>query len=113
MNSFREICSGCKKNKSWRSPSEETDMGALVSKSHLETVDRYVEIGISEGAKLAYGGKRVESLVEGNFYEPTILYDVDNSMRVAQEEIFGPVLVVIPFKTEEDAIALRMIPFMD
>ncbi|WP_242299447.1 aldehyde dehydrogenase [Bacillus cereus group sp. BfR-BA-01448] len=86
--------------------SEETDMGALVSKSHLETVDRYVEIGISEGAKLAYGGKRVESLVEGNFYEPTILYDVDNSMRVAQEEIFGPVLVVIPFKTEEDAIRI-------
>jgi len=84
--------------------SEETDMGALVSKSHLETVNRYVEIGTSEGAKLAYGGKRVESLVEGNFYEPTILYDVDNSMRVAQEEIFGPVLVVIPFKTEEDAI---------
>ena len=79
-------------------------MGALVSKSHLETVNRYVEIGTSEGAKLAYGGKRVESLVEGNFYEPTILYDVDNSMRVAQEEIFGPVLVVIPFKTEEDAI---------
>ena len=84
--------------------SDETDMGALVSKSHLETVNRYVEIGTSEGAKLAYGGKRVESLVEGNFYEPTILYDVDNSMRVAQEEIFGPVLVVIPFKTEEDAI---------
>ena len=86
--------------------SEDTDMGALVSKSHLETVDRYVEIGISEGAKLAYGGKRVKSLVEGNFYEPTILYDVDNSMRVAQEEIFGPVLVVIPFKTEEDAIRI-------
>ena len=86
--------------------SEDTDMGALVSKSHLETVDRYVEIGISEGAKLAYGGKRVESLIEGNFYEPTILYDVDNSMRVAQEEIFGPVLVVIPFKTEEDAIRI-------
>ncbi|EFI65216.1 aldehyde dehydrogenase [Bacillus anthracis] len=86
--------------------SEETDMGALVSKSHLETVNRYVEIGTSEGAKLAYGGKRVESLVEGNFYEPTILYDVDNSMRVAQEEIFGPVLVVIPFKTEEDAIRI-------
>ncbi len=48
----------------------------------------------------------MESLVEGNFCEPTILYDVDNSMRVAQEEIFGPVLVVIPFKTEEDAIRI-------
>ncbi len=85
---------------------EETDMGALVSKSHLETVDNYVQIGLSEGAKLAIGGKRVEGLPEGNFYEPTVLYDVDNKMRVAQEEIFGPVLVVIPFKTEEEAIRI-------
>ncbi|WP_369899927.1 aldehyde dehydrogenase [Bacillus manliponensis] len=85
---------------------KETDMGALVSKSHLETVDKYVEIGVSEGAKLAYGGKRVAHLSQGNFYEPTVLYDVDNCMRVAQEEIFGPVLVVIPFQTEEDAIRI-------
>lgn len=82
----------------------ETDMGALVSKSHLETVDGYVKHGISEGAKLAIGGKKVERLPEGNFYEPTVLYDVDNKMRVAQEEIFGPVPVVIPFKTEEEAV---------
>ncbi|TCP28993.1 aminomuconate-semialdehyde/2-hydroxymuconate-6-semialdehyde dehydrogenase [Scopulibacillus darangshiensis] len=85
---------------------ENTDMGALVSKSHLETVDQYVQIGLSEGAKLAYGGKRVAGLKNGNFYEPTVLYDVDNKMRVAQEEIFGPVPVVIPFKTEEDAIRI-------
>lgn len=85
---------------------EDTDMGALVSKSHLETVDNYVQIGLSEGAKLAIGGKRVDGLPEGNFYEPTVLYDVDNKMRVAQEEIFGPVLVVIPFKTEEEAIKI-------
>ncbi|WP_301169674.1 aldehyde dehydrogenase [Brevibacillus nitrificans] len=83
-----------------------TDMGALVSKSHLETVDSYVQIGLSEGAKLAHGGKRVAGLGEGNFYEPTVLYDVDNKMRVAQEEIFGPVIVIIPFKTEEDAIRI-------
>ncbi|MEH7417048.1 aldehyde dehydrogenase [Neobacillus drentensis] len=85
---------------------ENTDMGALISKSHLATVDNYVQIGISEGAKLAVGGKRVEGLQQGNFYEPTVLYDVDNKMRVAQEEIFGPVLVVIPFKTEEDAVRI-------
>ncbi|MGG1661875.1 aldehyde dehydrogenase [Brevibacillus sp. NRS-1366] len=85
---------------------EATDMGALVSKSHLETVEQYVEIGLSEGAKLAYGGSRVAGLDRGNYYEPTVLYDVDNKMRVAQEEIFGPVLVVIPFKTEEDAIRI-------
>ncbi|MES5264914.1 aldehyde dehydrogenase [Priestia megaterium] len=86
--------------------SEETNMGALVSQSHLETVDEYVRIGVAEGAKLACGGKRAEGLETGNFYEPTVLYDVDNQMRVAQEEIFGPVLVVIPFKTEEEAIQI-------
>lgn len=85
---------------------EETDMGALVSKSHLETVETYVDIGLKEGAKLACGGKRVKGLETGNFYEPTVLYDVNNKWRVAQEEIFGPVLVVIPFKTEEDAIRI-------
>lgn len=85
---------------------EVTDMGALVSESHLETVHQYVEIGLGEGAKLACGGKKVAGLEKGNFYEPTVLYDVDNKMRVAQEEIFGPVLVAIPFKTEEDAIRI-------
>jgi aminomuconate-semialdehyde/2-hydroxymuconate-6-semialdehyde dehydrogenase len=85
---------------------ENTDMGALISQSHLASVDQYVQIGISEGAKLAAGGKRVQGLEQGNFYEPTVLYDVDNKMRVAQEEIFGPVLVVIPFKTEEDAVRI-------
>lgn len=85
---------------------ETTDMGALISKGHLETVENYVQIGISEGAKLAVGGKRVAGLSQGNFYEPTVLYDVNNKMRVAQEEIFGPVLVVIPFKTEEEAIRI-------
>lgn len=84
----------------------DTDMGALVSKGHLETVDGYVQTGLAEGAKLAIGGKRVEGLSEGNFYEPTVLYDVDNKMRVAQEEIFGPVPVIIPFKTEEEAIKI-------
>jgi len=84
----------------------ETDMGALVSRSHLNTVEEYVRIGLSEGAKLAHGGKRMPHLGAGNFYEPTILYDVDNKMRVAQEEIFGPVLAVIPFQTEEDAVRI-------
>lgn len=85
---------------------ESSEMGALVSKSHLESVHEYVQIGLGEGAKLGCGGARVEGLGEGNFYKPTVLYDVDNKMRVAQEEIFGPVLVVIPFKTEEEAITI-------
>jgi aminomuconate-semialdehyde/2-hydroxymuconate-6-semialdehyde dehydrogenase len=85
---------------------ESTDMGALVSKSHLQTVAEYVQIGLDEGAKLAIGGKMVKGLSKGNFYEPTVLYDVNNSMRVAQEEIFGPVPVIIPFRTEEEAIEI-------
>ncbi|WP_040340394.1 aldehyde dehydrogenase [Fictibacillus macauensis] len=85
---------------------ETTDMGAIVSASHLESIHRYVELGIAQGAKLGHGGRRVEGLAHGNYYEPTVLYDVDNAMTVAQEEIFGPVLTVIPFKTEEDAIVI-------
>lgn len=85
---------------------ESTDMGALVSKNHMQTVDDYVQIGLAEGAKLAYGGKAVAGMEQGNFYEPTILYDVDNKMRVAQEEIFGPVPVIIPFKTEDEAVQI-------
>lgn len=85
---------------------EDTNMGALVSKSHFETVAEYVKIGLDEGAKLAYGGKPVAGLEKGNFYKPTVLYDVDNKMRVAQEEIFGPVPVVIPFKKEDEAISI-------
>ena len=85
---------------------EATDMGALVSKGHLKSVDEYVQIGLKEGAKLAHGGKAIADLPDGNFYDPTVLYDVNNTMRVAQEEIFGPVPVIIPFKTEEEAIQI-------
>jgi len=81
-----------------------SEMGPLVSADQLARVEEYVKIGIAEGAKLATGGHRLEG--EGYYYEPTIFIDVDNAMRVAQEEIFGPVLVVIPFDTEEEAIRL-------
>jgi betaine-aldehyde dehydrogenase len=83
---------------------ETSEMGPLVSRQQLETVERYVQIGRDEGARLATGGRRLEG--SGYYYEPTIFVDVDNSMRVAQEEIFGPVLVVIPFDTEADAIRI-------
>jgi betaine-aldehyde dehydrogenase len=83
---------------------ESNEMGPLVSRQQLETVERYVKIGVAEGAKLATGGHRLEG--PGFFYEPTIFVDVDNSMAVAQEEIFGPVLVVIPFDSEEQAISI-------
>lgn len=88
---------------------ESTDMGALVSKGHMKSIDDYVQSGLMEGAKLAYGGKAVPGLEEGNFYEPTVLYDVDNKMRVAQEEIFGPVPVIIPLKGKKMRFGLPMI----
>jgi len=83
---------------------EETEMGPLVSRDQLERVDRYVRIGREEGAKLATGGRRLDGT--GYYYEPTIFVDVDNKMTVAQEEIFGPVLVVIPFEGEQEAVEI-------
>jgi acyl-CoA reductase-like NAD-dependent aldehyde dehydrogenase len=89
-----------------RDPS--SDMGPIVSKTQLETVERYVAIGREEGADVLVGGERamVEGYDAGFYFQPTIFGDVKNSMRIAQEEIFGPVLVVIPF--EDDAEAVRM-----
>ncbi len=83
---------------------EESEMGPLVSRQQLDIVEKYVAIGKEEGATLATGGHRLSG--GGFYYEPTIFVDVDNSMRIAQEEIFGPVLVVIPFDSEEEAIRI-------
>ena len=81
-----------------------SEMGPLVSRQQLETVEKYVRIGQEEGATLATGGRQLSGA--GFYYEPTIFVDVDNAMRIAQEEIFGPVLVVIPFDTEEEAVRI-------
>ncbi|HEX4926171.1 MAG TPA: aldehyde dehydrogenase family protein [Bdellovibrionales bacterium] len=83
-------------------------MGPLVSAAHREKVEAYIKAGISEGAKLVCGGKRPagKEFEKGNFVEPTIFDDVKPSMRIAREEIFGPVLSVIPFKDEAEAIRL-------
>ncbi|HJV05185.1 MAG TPA: aldehyde dehydrogenase family protein, partial [Actinomycetota bacterium] len=85
-----------------------SDLGPVVARSQLETVERYVEIGRSEGAEVAVGGERatVEGHEGGFYYRPTILSGVDNSMKVAQEEIFGPVLAVIPFTDDDEAVRL-------
>jgi len=85
-----------------------TQMGAQVSKRQMEKILSYVEVGQREGATVAVGGKRArgDGLDDGYFVEPTLLTDVSNSMRVAQEEIFGPVGVVIPFKDEADVIRM-------
>ena len=84
-----------------------TKMGPLVSKEQMERVMRYQEIGKKE-AKVASGGGRPREaeLQKGYFVEPTIFYDVDNSATIAREEIFGPVMSVIPFDDEKDALRI-------
>jgi acyl-CoA reductase-like NAD-dependent aldehyde dehydrogenase len=82
-----------------------TRLGALVNEKQVQTVLGYVETGIKEGARLVAGGQRAPVNGKGTFVQATVLADVDNRMRVAQEEIFGPVLAVIPFEGVEDAVA--------
>lgn len=83
-------------------------MGPLVSEEHLNTVLEYVEIGKQEGATLLYGGKRLTEgeYAKGYFMEPAIFTNTKPSMRIVQEEIFGPVLVIQTFKDEQEAIEL-------
>jgi acyl-CoA reductase-like NAD-dependent aldehyde dehydrogenase len=84
--------------------SPDTSLGPVVSAEQLDRVSRYVGIGEAEGAELFVGGKRHGE--QGYFFEPTIFTGVQNSMRIAQEEIFGPVMCAIPFDTEDEAIAI-------
>ena len=81
-------------------------MGPVISKRQLERVASYVEIGKKEGARLLAGGNVRTDKGGGFFIEPTCFVDVNNRMRIAQEEIFGPVLVVIPFENDEDAVRI-------
>ena len=85
-----------------------TKMGPLVSKKQLASVANYVRIGRDEGATLVTGGHQVEvqGFKDGCYYAPTIFGDVKNGSRIAQEEIFGPVLSVIRYKSEDEAIAI-------
>ena len=85
-----------------------TEMGPLVSQAHLEKVLRYIELGKEEGATLLCGGNRIteNGLDKGYFVEPTIFTDTTPSMRIVQDEIFGPVLAIQRFSDEEEAIRL-------
>jgi aldehyde dehydrogenase (NAD+)/betaine-aldehyde dehydrogenase len=83
---------------------EETQMGSLISQAHRDKVHRFVEAGRSEGAEVVTGGEPVDG--DGAFYPATVLAGVDNSMTVAQEEIFGPVVTVIPFEDEAEALRI-------
>jgi aldehyde dehydrogenase (NAD+) len=81
-------------------------MGPLISEKQRQRVLGYIERGVEEGATLAVGGSRPVDLPRGWFVEPTLFTDVDNSMTIAREEIFGPVLVVIPFDDDDDAVRI-------
>jgi aldehyde dehydrogenase (NAD+) len=83
-----------------------THIGPQTSADQLAKTERYIAMGKAEGARLVTGGRRPKNFARGYFVEPTVFADVDNRSRMAQEEIFGPVLAVMPFDTEEDAVRL-------
>ena len=84
----------------------ETQMGPLAMSRQLERVEHFIQTGIDEGATLVTGGKRPGHLSQGCYIEPTLFANVDNKMQIAQQEIFGPVLCVIPYETESEALAI-------
>jgi aldehyde dehydrogenase (NAD+) len=84
-----------------------TTVGPMVSKKQYERVQNYIQIGIDEGAEILIGGLgKPKGLEDGNFVKPTVFVNVNNQMRIAREEIFGPVLSIITYKTEEEAIEI-------
>ncbi|HEX2032302.1 MAG TPA: aldehyde dehydrogenase family protein [Actinomycetota bacterium] len=86
----------------------ESDLGPLVNETQLRTVERYVELGQEEGAKLLTGGRRLTDgeLDRGYFFAPTVFGDVESSMKIAQEEIFGPVLTVLRYDGVDEAVRI-------
>ncbi len=83
-----------------------TELGALVDETQLKTVMGYIEAGHAEGATCAAGGRQVRTETGGFYVEPTVFTGVSNEMKIAREEIFGPVMSILRFKTEEEAVAL-------
>ena len=86
---------------------EKTDIGPLVSKTQFDKVQRLIESGINEGAKLVTGGTgKPDDLENGYYVKPTVFGNVTNSMEIAREEIFGPVLSIIPYTSEDEAVEI-------
>jgi 5-carboxymethyl-2-hydroxymuconic-semialdehyde dehydrogenase len=83
-----------------------TEVGPLIHPEHWKRVRGYMDVARQEGATMAVGGDRPSSMQKGNYFAPTLITGVHNKMRIAQEEIFGPVLVAIPFKDEEEAVRI-------
>ncbi|HEY5616018.1 MAG TPA: 5-carboxymethyl-2-hydroxymuconate semialdehyde dehydrogenase [Bacteroidota bacterium] len=84
----------------------QTEVGPLIHPEHWQRVRSYMDIARQEGANIVVGGDRPANLQQGNYFAPTLITGVKNEMQIAQEEIFGPVLVVIPFKDDEDAVRI-------
>ena len=86
---------------------ESTHMGPLVSRAHRETVERYVQLGRDEGGRVLCGGARPQGgyFDQGSYYLPTVMEGLPNSARMCREEIFGPVLALLPWQDEDDLIA--------
>ena len=102
-----ELVKGALASVPWGDPQRpDVMMGPLISAKQRERVLGYIRKGVDEGATLALGGARPEEYDKGFYVEPTLFSDVDNSMTIAQEEIFGPVLVVIPFDDDDDAVRI-------
>jgi len=83
-----------------------TEVGPLIHPEHWHKVRGYMDIAREDGATVLVGGERPSGLSEGNYFQPTLITQARNDMRIAQEEVFGPVLTVVPFKDEAEAIQL-------
>jgi 5-carboxymethyl-2-hydroxymuconic-semialdehyde dehydrogenase len=103
----RDLAERVKKIKVGNPLDPNTEIGPMIHQIHWEKVSSYVAIGLEDGATLAAGdGRRPQGLAEGAYITPTLFTDATPSMRVAQEEVFGPFLTVIPFDTEEEALEI-------
>lgn len=85
---------------------DDTEMGPLATEAQLKRVEKYVDFGKLEGGNLIYGGKKPEQFEKGWYFQPTIFEHTDNTSKITREEVFGPVLSVIPFKDETEAVQL-------
>ncbi|WP_067935930.1 aldehyde dehydrogenase [Alicyclobacillus kakegawensis] len=83
-----------------------TDVGALVSEEHLARVEGFIERAVAQGCRILLGGKRPAHMQRGYYLEPTIIVDVDESCEIVRQEVFGPVVTIQPFDTEEEVIAI-------